>query len=123
MSMLLDTVIFGLLLLAAGLPLTVFLGACAGLVWLRLDRVPGWFFLVGIAVCAAVWAGTEIWTAGMDESDPEIVVGLFVWLNALVALPALAIGWLGQRRFGGRGFGRRKSERPDSVSAARPLVP
>lgn len=84
------------LIVALG-PLTVLFLIAGGLLRAYLGRLPGWFYLGGLAVCALILLWTGIWSAQNPDAELDAVPVLAAAVNAVVAAVALVIGWVVQR--------------------------
>ncbi len=94
--------------------LTLVFAIVGGLLRAYLGRLPGWFYLGALAVCALILIWATIWDAQNPDAELDAIPVLTAAANAVVAAGALAIAWVVQRLRHAR-----QTRAPGSAPAAR----
>lgn len=93
--------------------LTLLFVIVGGLLRAYLGRLPGWFYIGALAVCALILVWVTIWDARNPDAELDAVPAMVAAVNAVIAAMALAAAWVVQR------LGRaRQTRAPGGVPAA-----
>lgn len=104
MGSLIDGFVVLSIFVVIGLPLTIFLGAVAGVLWAWFDHLPGWYFIGAFGLLLAIGVRTVIWGRQFTPEGEDLeamIPTLLLPLNLMIALPVLVvalIAWFWRRR-------------------------
>ncbi|MBT0771289.1 hypothetical protein KIH74_20295 [Kineosporia sp. J2-2] len=78
----------------SGLPLTVVLAVCGGVLRLALKRLPDWYFPAAMVLIAAVVAYAFLYLYRLDgDGGLETILPLLYLFNAVVAVVIIGVWW------------------------------